>query len=318
MPQTSYSKESAGKSTAELSAKARELALRADTLHAQGKHRQAHALERERLGIELELDKRTRVCDMWTALKLHGTLELVGQEYGITRERVRQLLTKGVRYGWIAPFNYEAVHVEVLIRKAGGRERILAVLEECIPEGIGLSTVNERLGLRPFSPMISETFASEIEALRASRGTIEERMLERYRQYERTLGFSPNSTWIFKRDRYLYAWLTGKRPGGFPKFCADYGIKPRYTGKYAYLTERNFQSDDRGENSIARRTTSEEVLALYKRLTAQLGYSPNSEELRSSADAAVRHIFAHVQRYEGGFSAWFRRHGIKPKNRRTV
>ena len=75
--------------------------------------------------------------------KEHGTLEKVGKEVGLTRERIRQILKRGNRYGLFKyPIKKELISCSFLINYYKNKEELLNELSDCFRKYEMLQTLN--------------------------------------------------------------------------------------------------------------------------------------------------------------------------------
>lgn len=172
---------------------------------------------------------KARAQALYRDLQELGGFKAVGERHGIGRERVRQLLRKAERRGWI-PNDVNANLVQVAASRGLTKERAVAALfaSGTIAGASRILGVTTDTVLRRF-PELADLGEEALLAKRAKqKHAYDAKCLERYRGHERRLGYAPNSTWIFDNDSPMYHGVV-RRLGGWASFFKRHGIEPHYS-----------------------------------------------------------------------------------------
>lgn len=169
--------------------------------------------------------ERKRAIAMYLRYQQLGTLKAVGEEFGVTGERVRQVLNRGMNLG---AFKYDSRKPKIHGAK---------LLELVARKGFKWSKAAESLGL-------TKEKCEEL-ALKQKKG----RILMRYQNMVFKLGFEPNDGDL--QLRYGARGLSSnilRTFGGFRAFCAEYGFNPH--------NERGFLNPETVRKALAARKAS--------------------------------------------------------------
>lgn len=133
-----------------------------------------------------------------------GTLDAVASEYGLTRERVRQILKKGHKKGLFRYQPYEGRHEMT-------RDEMLDYVSR---HGFHWSRMAAKLG-----------FTQE-ECSARRREWQRKRAADKYRAHAESLGYPPTDTWLQANDRALSAYIR-RIYGGVSEFYKSIGVDPK-------------------------------------------------------------------------------------------
>ena len=155
----------------------------------------------------------------------YGTLEKVGSLLRLSRERVRQILNKGQKYGL---FTYQLTRDrkfdEVLNKIDGERLRVLLSttknqFDVCSNLGIDISTLQRLIKYY------------NIDLVSYKQDARYKRYLVEYSEMVRVLGYHPSTTIMQRRKEWRKIWAGIVRLwGSFDRFRAEFGIeKPKHS-----------------------------------------------------------------------------------------
>ncbi len=92
---------------------------------------------------KLSNDKISSSKTIFQLYKEYGTLEKVGREVGLTRERIRQILVRGNKYGLFEyPIKKDLISYPFLIKYFANKEELLNELSDCSKKDEMLETLN--------------------------------------------------------------------------------------------------------------------------------------------------------------------------------
>jgi len=92
---------------------------------------------------KLSNDKISSSKTIFQLYKKYGTLEKVGREVGLTRERIRQILVRGNKYGLFEyPIKKNLISYHFLIKYFANKEELLNELSDCSKKDEMLKTLN--------------------------------------------------------------------------------------------------------------------------------------------------------------------------------
>lgn len=161
-----------------------------------------------------------------------GTLEAAGKAMSITRERVRQLLIKGVDHGLFEYTLDRDRRFEYLLKQFP-REKISMTIEE-FPSTVKAS---EKLGIT----------ASELERLMAyfsinfgehKLAVAKKRYIEQYSKMVSELGYDPPTTEMQKKPEWRATWAgIGRLWGNMSNFRREFGIVATYTRRIEHMRQ---------------------------------------------------------------------------------
>ncbi len=233
----------------------------------------------------------------------HGTLEAVGQKYGLTRQRIQQLLVLGEKRGlFLQPQNPANVPIdpnllERVTREATSFDDGLRIL--------GRSDMHVRRLLR------DDKYAQAFQ--RNRRAALIERIDSEYQAVKAKIGHEPNSYDLQRtpESRAIYTLI-----------CSQYG------GIDGYYHARSISRDTKMRRAdvmrIERFMSSPEALEERKReiaetvkvFTTRLGRIPKVLEYLNDPDENLRNTYRDIRRVWGNMSAFYgwlhERNGCSP------
>lgn len=231
---------------------------------------------RKKLGIRRSclkrraLDKKTsrfqQVKEVYDRL---GTLEKAGKELGLTRERIRQILSKGEKLGL---FEYRRPGVnlkslkqeltrEVLIKDI---ESLCSEIKICVKYSINKKKLKSLL--RHFG----------IDFKEYQRATRAGKYMKWYSKIVDDLGYHPATTELNSRPEWRKVWVGIDRHwGNIDNFRKEFGIqkpKHRLPPGFTALIEKRKAAGEANRNNIIELLKTKGMLSL-KEISAELGLS---------------------------------------------
>ena len=138
--------------------------------------------------------------------KEYGTLEKVGREVGLTRERIRQILERGNRYGLFEyPIKKELIFYPFLIKYFTNKEELLNELSDCSKKDEMLETLNT--DIINFNKLL-EYFNLDIRDVQIY--SKKKKLKRQYDEYVEKIGHHPTTTEMRedKETRNIWAKIT--------------------------------------------------------------------------------------------------------------
>jgi hypothetical protein len=211
---------------------------------------------RKKLGINRrclkrrDLDKNAKryqqVKEIYERL---GTLDKVGKELNLTKERVRQLLQKGAKYG---VFNY-VLNREKRFKDISQKYNRDSIINE-IKSSINPPLICERLGVKS-SEFRNLLKYFEIDYSEYRKLALMGKYMNRYSQIVDALGHHPTTTEMVSRREWRTVWgAIDRHWGSMGNFRKEFGIEvQKYTNSAVYLKhawEKRRQLKDEKKNKL--------------------------------------------------------------------
>ncbi len=177
---------------------------------------------RKRLGIERPVspDVAKHLMEVKTLYDKYLTLQKVGDELNVTRERVRQLLEKGGKYGLFVYERHKVHNIEKLVTSYS-RDRIIAAIRETfntneLCEKLNIDNIDLKLLIKHFNIDYGEYKRQQRIG----------KCLQGYQQIVDCLGHHPSTTELSSRMSWALTWRKINRYwGNIHKFRIEYGIE---------------------------------------------------------------------------------------------
>lgn len=166
-----------------------------------------------------------RLHEVYNLYKEKGTLEAVGRQIGVTRERVRQLLVQGSKLGLFEyrPYDYPFVPKEKILDDF---RRCLSKNEVAKANGITTNYLHELLTAYNITP-------EDLRSLRINGHKLQ--CIEQYNHIKNKLGHHPTTTELQKVNSWRYHWMKIDRLyGSFNAFREELNIPKPPQGSYSF------------------------------------------------------------------------------------
>jgi len=152
--------------------------------------------------------------------KEYGTLEKVGREVGLTRERIRQILVRGDKYGLFEyPIKKELISYPFLIKYFANKEELLNELSDCSKKDEMLETLNT--DIINFNKLLGY-FNLDIRDIQnySKKKTIK----RQYDEYVEKIGHHPTTTEMNEDKNIRNIWMKISRHwGSMANFRQEFG-----------------------------------------------------------------------------------------------
>lgn len=216
------------------------------------------------LGIKKPLSQ-TKKNRILYAKKLYdelGTLEAVGKKMLITKERVRQLLTKGVDYGFFEYTLNRDKHYEELLKQFS-HKRIIEVIKQ-FPSPSSAARI---LGVTVRElKRLMDYFSIDIHEHRLV--AVKKRYISRYMKIVDKLGYDPVTTVMQKVPEWRATWAGITRIwGNMDNFRKEYGIKANFSRRIDHIMRvrpKNWNKKILERNLERKKQRKIELLALIQ------------------------------------------------------
>jgi len=169
---------------------------------------------------KLSNDKISSSKTVFQLYKEYGTLEKVGREVGLTRERIRQILERGNRYGLFEyPIKKELISYSFLIKYFANKEELLNELSDCSKKDEMLETLNT--DIINFSKLL-EYFNLDIRDVQIY--SKKKKLKRQYDEYVENIGYHPRTTEMRKDKEPRNIWVKITRHwGSMANFRQEFG-----------------------------------------------------------------------------------------------
>jgi len=152
--------------------------------------------------------------------KKYGTLEKVGREVGLTRERIRQILVIGNKYGLFEyPIKKDLISYPFLVKYYKNKEELLNELSDCLKKDEMLKTLN--IDKTNFNRLL-EHFNLNIRDVQIY--SKKKKLKIQYDEYVEKIGYHPRTTEMRKNKEPRNIWAKITRYwGSMANFRQEFG-----------------------------------------------------------------------------------------------
>lgn len=152
--------------------------------------------------------------------KEHGTLEKVGKEVGLTRERIRQILAKGNKYGLFEyPIKKDLISYPFLIKYYKNKEELLNELSDCSKKDEMLQALNA--DIVNFNKLL-DYFNLNIRDVQIY--SKKKKLKIQYGEYVEKIGHHPTTTEMNENKKVRNIWIKITRYwGSMANFRQEFG-----------------------------------------------------------------------------------------------
>jgi len=169
---------------------------------------------------KLSNDKITSSKTIFQLYKEYGTLEKVGREVGLTRERIRQILARGDKYGLFEyPIKKELISYPFLINYFTKKEELLNELSDCSKKDEMLETLNT--DIINFNKLLGYFNLDIRDVQNYSK---KKKLKRQYDEYVEKIGHHPTTTEMNGDKKIRNIWMKITRHwGSMADFRQEYG-----------------------------------------------------------------------------------------------
>ena len=190
-----------------------------DTLAYVGIHKDNNEISNKKLR-KLSNDKIDFSKTIFQLYKEYGTLEKVGREVGLTRERIRQILERGNRYGLFEyPIKKELISYPFLIKYFANKEELLNELSDCSKKDEMLQTLTT--DILNFNRILSH-FNLNLKDIQVY--SKKKKLKIQYDEYIEKIGHHPTTTEMNEDKKIRNIWIKITRYwGSMANFRQEFG-----------------------------------------------------------------------------------------------